>query len=306
MVTATRRQAPAEERAQFLESFELSLAAANLSDATIRLYRHGVGKLYAFLERIGLDAPLSGISAEHLREWLRAEREKGAAPATLDALHRAMRRFWKFLVEEGEISENVSLKVPAPKQDVKVVEALNPEQIATLFKVCRKDKTALGKRDEAIIAVLLDTGLRAAELLSLTVESIDWRERRALVMGKGARQRLVPFEPKTLLTLQRYHRQAGIKDGSLFRSRTGAPMSQAALYLAVRRRGEQAGIEGLHPHVFRHTCATKLLEAGMQEADVRVLLGWSRGSRMLERYTASGAAERALEARRGIPLVGLG
>ena len=77
----------------------------------------------------------------------------------------------------------------------------------------------------------------------------------------------------------------------------------AALYLAVRRRGEQADIEGLHPHVFRHTCATRLLEAGMQESDVRMLLGWSRGSRMLERYTASGAAERALEARAGVRLV---
>ncbi len=116
-----------QERAQLRESFELSLAAANLSPATLRLYSHGVRKLYAFLGHIGLDAPLSDISAEHLREWLRSEREKGAAPATLDALHRAMRRFWKFLTEEGEISENVSLRVPAPKLDVKVVEALSTE-----------------------------------------------------------------------------------------------------------------------------------------------------------------------------------
>lgn len=65
----------------------------------------------------------------------------------------------------------------------------------------------------------------------------------------------------------------------------------------------QLGIEGLHPHTFRHACATRLLEAGMQEADVRVLLGWSRKSRMLERYTASRAAERALEARGGVQLL---
>ena len=65
----------------------------------------------------------------------------------------------------------------------------------------------------------------------------------------------------------------------------------AALYLAIRRRGEQAGIKGLHPHTFRHTTATRLLESGMQEADVRVLMGWSRGSRMLERTRR--AARRA-------------
>ncbi len=214
-----------------------------------------------------------------------------------------MRRFWKFLAEEGEVTENVSLRVPAPKQDVKVVEALTTEQVAALFKVCRKDRTVLGKRDEAVIATLLDTGLRAAELLSLTVEGVDWKERRALVMGKGAWQRLVLLESKTLLAIQRYHRQVGIKDGALFKSRTGEPLSQAALYLAIRRRGEQAGIEGLHPHTFRHCTATRLLEAGMQESDVRVLLGWSRGSRMLERYTQSGATERALDARAGVRLL---
>ena len=303
MTTATRTQAPDDERTQLLESFEIALDAAGLSPATVRLYTHGVRKLYAFLDRMGLEAPLSGLSAEHLREFLRSERQAGAAPATLDALHRAMRRFWKFLAEEGEVTENVSLRVPAPKLDVKVVEALTSEQIAALFKGCRKDKTALARRDEAIIAALLDTGLRAAELLSLTVECIDWKERRALVMGKGARERVVGFEAKTLLTLQRYHRQAGIKDGPLFTSRTGEQLSQAALYLAIRRRGEQVGIEGLHPHTFRHTCATRLLEVGMQESDIRMLLGWSRGSRMLERYTESGAAERALHARGGVRLL---
>ena len=301
MITATRTCV--EERTQLLGSFELAIDAAGLSPATLRLYAHGIRKLYACLERIGLDAPLSGISAEHLREFLRSEREGGAAPATLDALHRGMRRFWKFLAEEGEISENVALRVPAPKLDVKIVEALSPEQIALLFRVCKRDKSTLGKRDEAIIAALLDTGLRAAELLSLTVEGVDWKERRALILGKGARERLVAFEAKTLLALQRYHRQAGIKDGALFKSRTGEPLSQAALYLAVRRRGDHAGIENLHPHTFRHTCATKLLAAGMQETDVRMLLGWSRNSRMLERYTASRAAERALEARDGVRLV---
>lgn len=65
----------------------------------------------------------------------------------------------------------------------------------------------------------------------------------------------------------------------------------------VRKRGRQAGMENLHPHVFRHTAALRLLQAGLQEGDIRVFMGWSRPSHMLERYTASRAAERALEAR---------
>ncbi|MCH7580455.1 MAG: tyrosine-type recombinase/integrase [Chloroflexi bacterium] len=71
-------------------------------------------------------------------------------------------------------------------------------------------------------------------------------------------------------------RRAGVTTGAILHSRTGEPLSKDALYLMVRRRGEQTGIERLHTHVLRHTCATRLLVAGMQEADVRVLLGWSR------------------------------
>ena len=290
------------DRGRLLQSFSTALEAAGLSPATIRLYAHGVRRLYAFLDRMGLDAPLSGVSAEHLREWLNAERCGGASPATIEGLHKAARRFWRFLGEEGEVSEDVAARLPAPRVPVKVVQALDRQQIAALFRTCQ-DKTLLGLRDEAIIACLLDTGLRASELLSLTVQGVDRRERRAVVLGKGARERLVSFEAKTLRLLDRYHRRAGIEAGSLFRDRTGEPLSQAALYLAVRKRGRQVAIERLHPHTFRHTTATALLEAGLQEGDVRQLMGWSRRSHMLERYTASRAADRALDARAGVRLV---
>lgn len=196
----------------------------------------------------------------------------------------------------------MAARLPAPKVPVKVVQALTREQIVALFRTCQ-DKTLLGLRDRAIIACLLDTGLRASELLSLTVEGIDRRERRTVVMGKGARERLVSFEAKTLRLLDRYHRRAGIEAGLLFRDRTGEPLSSAALYLAVRKRGRQVGLDNLHPHTFRHTTATALLEVGLQEGDVRQLMGWSRRSHMLERYTQSGAADRALDARGRVRLI---
>ena len=301
-LTATPTRSPIAERVRLLQSFETALEATGLSPATIRLYRHGVRRLYAHVDRMGLNAPLSGLSAEHLREWLNAERRAGASPATCEALHKSLRRFWAFLLEEGEIPENVAARLPAPKVPVKVVQALTREQLAALFRACQ-DKTLLGLRDEAIIACLLDTGLRASELLSLTVEGVDRKERRTVVLGKGARERLVSFEAKTLRLLDRYHRRAGIEAGPLFRDRTGEPLSQSALYLAVRKRGRQVGIERLHPHTFRHTTATALLEAGLQEGDVRQLMGWSRRSHMLERYTASRATDRALDARARVRLV---
>ena len=191
---------------------------------------------------------------------------------------------------------NFHLK-PAP------VAVLTAEKRDALIRSLRRDGSLLGLRDLTGITMLSDTGLRANELLNLTVEGIDVQQRRAIIMGKGARERVIGLEPGTLRLLRRYWRRAGITEGAILRSRTGGPLTLSGLYLAVRRRGQQSGIDSLHPHVFRHGTATALLKAGVQEADVRLLLGWSRGSRMLERYTKSTAVERALEARQAVRLV---
>ena len=121
------------ERSRLLQSFQTALEAAGLSPATLRIYGFGVRKLFAFLDRQGLDAALSGVSAEHVREWLNHQRRGGSAPATIEALHKSARAFRRFLLEEGEVSENVTTKLPAPKVPEKVVEALSSEQIAALF-----------------------------------------------------------------------------------------------------------------------------------------------------------------------------
>ena len=294
----------AQERDRLLASFLLSLEAENRSPATARLYEYAVRQLFAFLQDMGLDnVPLSAVSPEHLRHFLAVQRRGGKAPATVESLHRGVRAFWRWLQAEGEISENVATRVPRPQVPEQVVEVITDAQLMALRRTCQRDRTVLGLRDSALIVTLLDTGLRASELLGLTIEGIDRKERRALVLGKGAKERIVCFESKTLRLLDRYWRRASITSGAILRDRTGSPLSSAALYLAMRRRGRQVGIEGLHPHAFRHYAASALLEAGMTEADVRVLMGWSRGSRMLERYTASRAAERALEARASVRLV---
>ena len=103
--------------------------------------------------------------------------------------------------------------------------------------------------------------------------------------------------------ITRYWRRADVTSGAVFRDRSGGPLSQAGLYLSVRRRGRQGGIENLHAHVFRHCAASALLVAGMQEGDLRVLMGWTRGSNMVARYTRSTAVERAMEARAAVRLI---
>ena len=292
------------ERALLVQGFLVALDSEGRSPATARLYQYGLQRLFGVLDRFGLGAvPLAQLTREHLEHALAELRREGLSPSTRQAVHRAMRAFWRWALEEGEIRENIAARVKAPVGEEKVVDVLTDEQRDALFRSLRRDGSLLGLRDLTAITILSDTGLRASELLSLTVEAIDVQQRRAIILGKGARERIIGLEPGTLRLLRRYWRRASIMQGAILRGRTGGPLTLSGLYLAIRRRGQQAGIPSLHPHVFRHGTATALLTAGVQEADVRLLLGWSRGSRMLERYTKSTAVERALKVRQAVRLV---
>ena len=292
------------DREVLVQSFLVALDSEGHSPATARLYTYGLQRLFGVLAGLGLGTvPLPQLTREHLEHALAELRREGLSPSTRQAVHRAMRAFWRWALEEGEIRTNVAARVKAPVGVETVVNVLTDEQRDALFRSLRRDGSLLGLRDLTAITMLSDTGLRASELLNLTVEAIDMQQLRALVRGKGARERVIGLEPGTLRLLRRYWRRAGVTEGAILRSRTGGPLTLSGLYLAVRRRGRAAGIPGLHPHAFRHGVATALLKAGVQEADVRLLLGWSRGSRMLERYTKATAVERALESRQAVRLV---
>ncbi|MCH7719295.1 MAG: HAD-IC family P-type ATPase [Chloroflexi bacterium] len=155
-----------QDRARLLQSFETALEAAGLSPATIRLYAHGVRRLYAFLERLGLDAPLSGISAEHLREWLNAERRAGASPATIEALHRDGVRTSILSGDRKAAAEAVGEQVGIAPDDVHA--QLSPEEKVERVRAYQADGAVAafvgdGINDAAaLVAVSADGGVGIA------------------------------------------------------------------------------------------------------------------------------------------------
>lgn len=283
------------DREEALRGFRLDLEVAGRSAHTVQLYMYGVGRFLGFLDSIGLQAPLAGISAEHLKHWLSAEQQAGTSPGSRDAYLKGVRQFFKYLVESGEVRENPAVKVPRPKVPVKVVETLTTDEVTRLLRSVGGDRTILGLRDSAIILMLLDAGLRASELLGLTVEDVDFTQRTALVHGKGARDRVVAFGARTLQALHRYMRKARITEGLIFRGRTGAPLDPMGLHQMLKRRGRVVGLERLHAHLFRHTAATWARRAGLDEQDLKTLFGWSPSSTMVQRYTAAAQQQEALE-----------
>jgi site-specific recombinase XerD len=289
-------------------------ADGTLSRSSRELYK---GKLenefLPWVDSTGWSGLLENLTAEHLREYMLYLQRKGLSGATRLVSRGAVRSLWKFLRLDDYIQDDPfehKGRIPRPKAEDHVVPTLAPLDVARLFKIAERDPY-LGRRDVAMLAVLLDTGLRASELCGLMLADVDWREGRLLVRhGKGNKERVVGLGRQAMRALDKYRRwrQERMRQrdwwdepcDSLFITRGGTPMKSEGLRGRLKTLAGRAGMgrADLWPHLLRHTAATALADAGMSESELRALFGWTRDSGMVERYTRSTTALRALKNQR--------
>ena len=288
-----------------LTEYVYELKARGRAAATIRNYTYTLGLFNTWCAELD-DPPVTvaAVGKEHIIRWI-AERAETEKPETVLTRFRHLRAFFRWAEGEEILTRSPMRGLREPSSPQQPPDVLTANQLRALFASARgadfKDR-----RDLAMLTFLADTGCRVGELCGLKVENLDFETSTAEVLGKGRRRRVIAFGPKTgklLLTYLRArstHRLAA--EPHLWIGMRG-PFREAAVWRTVKARGEQAGIDGLYPHIFRHTFAHRFRLDGGQEGELASLGGW-RSPAMLARYGASAATERAIEAHRRIDPLG--
>jgi site-specific recombinase XerD len=277
------------------------LRGRNRSPRTIATYLRGLDSLDAFLASRGMPRTLRAIRREHLEAWIVELQDRGLAASHVSILFRAVRPFFKYMVDEDELDRSPMERMATPRVEYDPPNVLSPDDVNRLLATCR-GTDFIARRDLALVSLALDSGVRRGELAGLNLGDLMVPQRLAYIKAttsKSRRGRAVVFGDNTAKALLRYlrHPKAPSRpDDALWRARTGLPLTGNEIYHTLRRRAAQAGLK-VHPHQLRHTWADSMLRSGHNEGDVMQLGGWA-SRQMLDRYGSAVAAERARAAYR--------
>jgi site-specific recombinase XerD len=276
-----------------IPSWERSLRAGNKAPKTIRSYGDSARLFESFArDKFGITVA-DRITRETVETFIEDQLARWK-PTTAAVRYRSLQQFFRWLVEEGEISVNPMARMKPPIVPEVPVPVVPDDDLRKLLKTC-EGKTFEDRRDNAIVRLFYDTGVRLAELTGLSVDDVDLAEGAIVVTGKGRRPRTVPVGAKTGQALDRYlrlrARHSHAKASAFWLGPKGG-MTDSGVAQMIERRCTQACIAKVHPHQFRHTAAHQWLSQGGGEGSAMRLFGW-KSRQMLARYGASAADERA-------------
>lgn len=250
--------------------------AGNRADGTLHFYRHKLVSFSTFVQEQGVDQ-VADLAPRHIRMFMDALAD-GHTPGGSHAYWRAVRAFVRFLVREGALERDPLRSVRPPKVDEELLEPVEPEVVQALLATC--DRSLVGLRDAAALMVLLDSGLRAGELIALNIDDVDLQSGAIIVRhSKSRRPRTVFVGRKTRNALRAYRRvrPSAAPDDPLFvAQRHGQELgrlSYTALRDAVRRRASRAGVPAPTLHSFRRGFAINMLRSGADIVSLSRLMG---------------------------------
>ena len=249
-----------------------------LSRATLAAYRQDLAALAAWLER-----DIATATEADLHRFLAARLGAGRSPRTAARFLAAARSYYRRALETGATSLDPTANLPSPLLGRPLPGSLSEDEVERLLRAPRSDdpEGAPGEyRDRVMLELLYATGLRVSELVSLTVSALNTRRGTVQVVGKGAKERLVPVGEVALAWLARYLAEGRPRilkaraSEALFPSNRGRAMTRQAFWHAVKRYAVVAGIDrDISPHTLRHAFATHLVNHGADLRAVQLMLG---------------------------------
>ncbi|MGH9118059.1 MAG: tyrosine-type recombinase/integrase [Acidimicrobiales bacterium] len=275
--------------------FARSLRRRGRSDQTTGLYRQVFTYFWRWAVERGIKDPADVTTAD-INAWVDDQRTT-VQPSTVALRWRNLRPFFSWWAKEYD-TPNPFAKADVPTAPVALVPVIADDDLRRLLATC-KAKTFEDRRDEAIIRILDDCGVRLGELIGLHLTDWDRRADVLFVNGKTG-PRAVPMSATTGEALARYLRLRAShphESAAAMWVGTKGALGASGVAQMLARRCRSAGLPRLHPHQLRHSWAHGERVAGLSEGDLMYLAGW-KSSEMAHRYGASAAAERAAEAKR--------
>ena len=275
---------------EWLTRFRRYLSAERrLSAHTDVSYARDLSALVRFCDRMGL-ADWGELDSQHVRTFAAHSHAGGLSPRSIQRRLSAVRSFYEFLLRErsaeaahgkrtrraGRVRVNPALEVRAPKAARRLPHTLDADQMARLLEIPAGG--GLTARDRALMELLYSSGLRLAELVGLDQADLDLKDRTVRVLGKGKKSRIVPVGRLALAALRAWLKEratlAAASEAALFVGRAGKRLGPRAIQARVDYWAKRQGLGvHVHPHLFRHSFASHLLESGGELRGVQELLG---------------------------------
>jgi integrase/recombinase XerC len=233
------------------------------SQNTVDAYQSDLLQFLSFVETDGVSSP-DKVGARNINRFLASLPEKNSS---LNRKRNCLSSFFKYLVNNGLLLENPVKKVERFKIPKRKPDYLTEEEVEHIRLGCMQNSLHL-----AIIDFMLATGVRESELCDLKISDVDIEGSQARVVGKGDKERFVLIGAQSIDSLNKYLSARSDSNPHLFLNK-GDPLTPSRIYYMIRKMGKVFLGRNIHPHLFRHTCATNLVNKGMSMVEAQTLLG---------------------------------
>lgn len=251
----------------------------NLAENTVASYRNDIINLIQFLQNYNIDDPQQ-IKYGHLADFFKFLNEAGLTSSSASRYHSSLKGFFSYLSQNGYITNNPVEKIPSPKLSKKLPSVLTINEIDAILS--QPDiNNKIGLRDKALLELFYACGIRVSELINLKISGLFFKEEIIRVFGKGSKERLVPIGSSAIKWVTEYLKKGrpllekkSKSENYVFLNIRGTKLSRMGVWKIVDRYAKEAKIEKeVHPHTFRHSFATHLLEGGADLRAVQEMLG---------------------------------